>query len=270
MAGFVYVWMDLKKKRFYVGSHWGPADDGYVCSSNWMKRSYKNRPETFKRRIVARVTTTRKDLFDEEQRWLDMIDHSELGKRYYNLTDQTNVSWWGDPNKANDVRQKLLANGQERGRKISLALRGRKLTEDQKANQREARAKLNIGGWKLSEETKRRQGAAKLGCVVSNETRSKISVSNRGKRMNPNATERMRQSKIGTKFSAEHCERIRQANLGKKLSIEHREKIRQAWQRDGRRRGLPKPRVSCPHCGKEGGKPAMTRFHFDRCPERSG
>jgi hypothetical protein len=30
-------------------------------------------------------------------------------------------------------------------------------------------------------------------------------------------------------------------------------------------KGKKKPLVTCPHCGKEGGKPSMTRFHFDNC-----
>lgn len=27
----------------------------------------------------------------------------------------------------------------------------------------------------------------------------------------------------------------------------------------------PKPKVTCPHCNKTGGKPVMTRYHFDNC-----
>lgn len=30
-------------------------------------------------------------------------------------------------------------------------------------------------------------------------------------------------------------------------------------------RGVPKEVVTCPVCGKKGGKPAMTRFHFNNC-----
>lgn len=29
--------------------------------------------------------------------------------------------------------------------------------------------------------------------------------------------------------------------------------------------GIPKVEVTCPHCGKVGGKPAMLRHHFDKC-----
>lgn len=30
----------------------------------------------------------------------------------------------------------------------------------------------------------------------------------------------------------------------------------------------PKPKVTCPHCGKTGGRPVMIRFHFDNCKEK--
>ena len=29
--------------------------------------------------------------------------------------------------------------------------------------------------------------------------------------------------------------------------------------------GVPKPKVICPHCDKEGGRPQMIQFHFDKC-----
>jgi hypothetical protein len=29
--------------------------------------------------------------------------------------------------------------------------------------------------------------------------------------------------------------------------------------------GIEKEKVQCPHCSKTGGKPAMTRFHFNNC-----
>ena len=51
-----------------------------------MRDTYNRRPQYFKRRIIARVTTTRKDLFLEESRWLHFIKPDELGKRYFNLS----------------------------------------------------------------------------------------------------------------------------------------------------------------------------------------
>ena len=82
--GFVYIWYDRKHKRYYVGSHWGTEDDGYICSQDNMRNNYNNRIEDFRRRIIKRVFTNSKDLRDEEQRYLNMINPGERGGRYYN------------------------------------------------------------------------------------------------------------------------------------------------------------------------------------------
>ena len=83
--GFVYLWFDTLRKMFYIGSHAGSEDDGYIASSTRCKRAVKKRPETFKRKILARITGSRKDLLAEESRWLQMIQVHELGTKYYNL-----------------------------------------------------------------------------------------------------------------------------------------------------------------------------------------
>jgi hypothetical protein len=123
--GFVYIWFDKKKKRYYIGSHWGFEDDGYICSSNWMHRAKAQRPNDFKRRIISRIYTNRLDLLDEEQRWLSMINNSELANynsttkkretvKYYNLTKIAKRSWHYD-------EQSRLAVGE----KISIAKTGK-------------------------------------------------------------------------------------------------------------------------------------------------
>ena len=32
--------------------------------------------------------------------------------------------------------------------------------------------------------------------------------------------------------------------------------------------GIAKPKITCPHCGKEGGVPQMNQWHFDNCKTR--
>jgi hypothetical protein len=91
--GFVYIWRDRKHKRYYIGSHWGTEDDGYLCSSNWMRDAHKRRPDDFKRRILARVRTTRADLYLEEERWLKMVKPEETRVRYYNLALGSTTHW---------------------------------------------------------------------------------------------------------------------------------------------------------------------------------
>lgn len=112
MSGFVYIWYDRKHKRYYVGSHWGPEDDGYVCSSVWMRRAYRHRPQDFKRRIVARVFTSRQDLFDEEYRWLKMMKPEEMrGPRYYNIKTYRDNHWHAEDETIRlSVREKISAS----------------------------------------------------------------------------------------------------------------------------------------------------------------
>lgn len=105
--GFVYIWYDRKHKRYYIGSHWGHEDDGYICSSPWMKNAYKRRPHDFKRRIIKRVYTTRSELLDEEYVWLQKIPSYKVGTRYYNLTTHRNGHWTTNPPKHKIVKQKL-------------------------------------------------------------------------------------------------------------------------------------------------------------------
>ena len=94
--GFVYIWFDRKHKRFYIGCRWGNENDGYICSSSWMKRGFKLRPNDFKRRILKRVYTNKKDLLKEEYKWLSKIKKDDLGKRYYNLHNHHFGHWTTD------------------------------------------------------------------------------------------------------------------------------------------------------------------------------
>ncbi len=105
--GFIYLWRDRKHKRYYVGSHWGTEDDGYICSSTWMKTSFLRRPDDFKRKILARIYTSRLDLIEEEYRWLSMIKPEEVKVRYFNLNLHKQSHWYTDPDKLKTVGEKI-------------------------------------------------------------------------------------------------------------------------------------------------------------------
>lgn len=127
--GFVYIWFDRKHKRYYVGSHWGHENDGYICSSKWMKRAYQRRPSDFKRRIIQWVGSNKKDLLVEEQRWLDMIKPEELSPRkgiagqkgivvrYYNIS--LKATGWHENMKNREIkpfseeRKKAISEGKK-------------------------------------------------------------------------------------------------------------------------------------------------------------
>lgn len=174
MQGFVYLWYDRKHKRFYLGSHYGTEDDGYICSSKWMKAAYKRRPGDFKeRRILQRVDGDKKAVKLAEQRWLDMIKPGELGKRYYNL--------------------KLQATGgsgprsEETKRKIAVAKLGKPRSPEERARIAEAtRAgmakmpKIKKTRRKPSPEVVAKRIASRAGYRHSEATKLKMSLKKKG------------------------------------------------------------------------------------------
>ena len=111
--GFIYLWFDKKHKRYYVGSHWGTEDDGYICSSTWMRNSKNNRPKDFKRKIIEKIYTNRKDLLLIEYKWLSKIKKEELGKKYYNLTNHLNGHWFTDEHKKMKLKQRISEKTKE-------------------------------------------------------------------------------------------------------------------------------------------------------------
>ena len=137
--GFVYIWYDRKHKRYYIGSHWGTETDGYICSSRWMRKSYKRRPQDFKRRILKRVYD-RKETLTEEYRYLSLIDETELGKKYYNLTNHLNGHWTTDNEKILTVGEKISISHKNNPNWGSWS-KGKTPTEETKQKLREANKK---------------------------------------------------------------------------------------------------------------------------------
>jgi len=83
MIGFIYVWKDKLRNMYYVGSHIGTPDDGYISSSRWLNFEYQYRPQDFRRRIIKEVDI--ENLKIEEYQFICMIKPHEFGKKYYNL-----------------------------------------------------------------------------------------------------------------------------------------------------------------------------------------
>jgi hypothetical protein len=94
---------------------------------------------------------------------------------------------------------------------------------------------------KLTEKKRLRM----LGTKDSDETRKRKSLALRGKNTTP-------KSKI-------HRQKLSESLRGRPVPEETRKKMSLA------RKGKTFPLVTCPHCGKEGAKLAMLRWHFDNC-----
>lgn len=148
---------------------------GYICSSSWMKRGYKLRPQDFKRRILSRIYTTRKELLEEEFKWLSLIKEEELGKRYYNISKHHFSHWSTDKSKRLTV-----------GEKISLKKKGKRCSPSTEFKKGQQPHPNSIA----TQFKKGSQGGIpwNKGKTTPEHVRLKQSLAKRGKRMSP-ATE---------------------------------------------------------------------------------
>ena len=218
--GFVYIWFDRKHKRYYVGCHWGTVNDGYICSSNWMRDAYKRRPNDFKRKILKTNLSDIKQMFNEEANFLKLIKNEELGKKYYNLQNVNKNHWSTNETTKLSIGEKISASP-NRSANISKALTGKTLSEETKEKIRQA----NLGKT-YSKEVNMKKGInnrdysdmsflEKMSNAAKNrseETRKKISQNN--KRLQAEGKIGMK----GKKHSPETIEKMRQSALKRKLN----------------------------------------------------
>lgn len=184
--GFIYIWFDKKRRMYYIGCHWGTCDDGYICSSKWMRDAYRYRKQDFRRRIIQRNIP--KDLLLEvEYKWLQLINDKDIGIKYYNLSKKHFGHWHINDQTRKSVRQKLseaaknLHNDPTYREKYETGMKNR---PPQTAEQIKKRAKANTGK-KRTEETKRKISESNKGKIMgplSDEHRRKVSESLKGEK----------------------------------------------------------------------------------------
>ena len=184
--GFIYIWFDKKRRMYYIGCHWGTYDDGYICSSKWMRDAYRYRKQDFRRRIIQRNIP--KDLLLEvEYRWLQLINDKDIGIKYYNLSKKHFGHWHIDNQSRKSVRQKLS----EASKKLhqdpvykEKFIEGRKKLPP-RSEEAIRKTALKNTGKKRTEETKRKIGDAHRGKIcgpLSGDHRRKISESLKGEK----------------------------------------------------------------------------------------
>lgn len=212
--GFIYIWFDKKHKRFYIGSHWGTEDDGYICSSRWMRKSFRRRPEDFKRRILTNNINDRKEVLIIENKWLKLIKNDELGVKYYNLQNKDFNHWSSDPDKLLTISEKLSKANKGVSRN-----KGRKLSEETKQKIRES-----LKGRKLSEETL----AKRNGHKKSEETKQKMREAHKRENLSEETLLKMSQASSGRKLSDEHKTILIESRIGSKHSDESKNKMSDA------------------------------------------
>ena len=150
MSGFVYRWYDSSNGMYYVGSHKGTVDDGYIGSGKRFSRAYSKRPECFTREIFY----VGEDYRELEEFILDTID-AKSNPAYYNLINGSfNCKF-----------------SKEQREKISNSLRGKKASKESREKMSASRTgeKNHFYGRTHSEETRRKISEANKGNYIGDE-----------------------------------------------------------------------------------------------------
>ncbi len=197
--GFIYEWYDAKTDKKYIGSHWGTVDDGYICSSKWMRNAYRRRPNDFKRKIIVDGIQSKNELLQKENSYLRRINVNNLGKKYYNLK---NYAGGTHGKKCSEQTRRKMSEAQlgeknhmfgqthseEARKKISIAGTGRVWSQQSKdklskiKKQKIASGEIVIIGHKHTEEAKNKIREKRKQQIFSEQDKKKMSESAKGRK----------------------------------------------------------------------------------------
>ncbi|MAF25581.1 hypothetical protein CL634_08435 [bacterium] len=159
--GFVYRWTNSINGNWYIGSHEGTTDDGYVASGMLLIRAInKHEIKNFHRDIMYRGD----DFREQEGIILTILDAANDPKSY-NLK---NTAFGGLTTRFSPMLGKK--HTAETKRKMSLASKGKKKSLEHRKNiGRRHKGKI------VSEETRSKLRACNIGKTHTEETKRKIS-----------------------------------------------------------------------------------------------
>lgn len=244
---YVYRITNTELNKHYYGtrsSRIEPSKDlgfKYFSSSSdiLFMDDQKNNPQNYKYTIVSEFDSR------EEALELEISLHAKfnvgVNESFYNKARQTSIGF--------DSTGAIISD--ETRKKLSIASKGRILTEEHKANISQAKA-----GHVTSEETRKKlSDAAKkqFRNGMSDETRRKISLSNMG-RINKHTTE----SKA----------KLSKASTGRIKSQEEKDKIGKSNSAALKGKPLPVATEPCKYCGRIMAKSHMSRWHGEKCKSK--
>jgi hypothetical protein len=262
-----------KHKHHIIPKHAGGTDD----------------PENLIELTVEEHAEAHRKLYEEDGRWQDLVAWKALSGQI--TTDEarreaTRRTWTG--RKHTDEARKNIREG----------LAKANIIRGPRDDETKSKISNSLKGHKVSDSTRKLWKEQRTGRIVSESTKRKISHANKGKLLSEEHKEKLRKPK-----TKEHIQKIADANrgkvrteeqrvknrlarLGKKDSEETKQKKRDAlkgrkitWslnattteaneKRSKSMTGKPKPKLQCPHCGKEGGAPQMNQWHFNNCKSK--
>lgn len=246
MYHYIYKTTCIVTNKFYYGMHSTTnLNDGYKGSGKILMRSIK------KYGMDAHITEIISYYTDRE-----LLKHAEKIIINESLLE-------------NPLCMNLKIGGEGGGQ------RGIKRSSDTIYRMRQGRLKLLSEGWKPSELSIEEMKNKLRGRKHTDETKRKMADAHNGKAMPPfsdehkaklSAARRIRVTSDITRERIAESMRNNPKNVGWQLSDESKEKQKQSVRTA--LTNIPKEKVICPWCGKIGGKPAMSRFHLDKCKHK--
>jgi len=242
MIHFVYITTNLVNDKAYIGKHTTKnLNDGYLGSGLVLEKAIKKYGRKNFKREILEYCDTHLEAYSREEAIIKEFDAVNL-ETFYNITAG------GQGNKGY-----IPVFTEEWLRKISLALTGKKLTQEHKDN-------VSKGGKGRIAWNKGKTG------IYSEESLQNMRDSHkRYYEINGGQSEEWRR-----KNSEGQKGRISPMK-DKTHKDESKEKIKLWYEIVGfneeqlTKMRKPREKVMCPHCGKIGGINAMHRFHFENC-----
>ncbi len=108
------------------------------------------------------------------------------------------------------------------------------------------------------------------GQIEIDDLRREISrLANLGRKHSPEAIKKIKDARALQITTEETRAKMSKARRGKPITWDTKGHTPEAnKKRSESLSGIAKPKVKCPHCGKEGGRPQMHQWHFSNCKDR--
>jgi len=143
---FIYFWKDNLLKKYYIGSHIGNTEDGYLFGGVDIKKEYKKRPDDFERNILSyHFVNNNEEIRLIEKEYLIKYD-VENNPDFYN---RTNESYGGYHKKSVEERLNDIDKKMVKTRKLKNSYKTAKLKEFETKKE-----KMNQINSKISETLK--------------------------------------------------------------------------------------------------------------------
>ena len=232
---YIYKTTNDLSGRYYYGLHsTDDLEDGYLGSGTYLRRAIrKHGEENFTKEIIE-FCKSRNELALAESKVVTLKEVAK--KECMNLYVGGALGFRGTHSEETKLKMRNFNLGKvlnkEHRKKISESLKNHIVTK-------ETRSKISKINSNPSKEQRRKMSEGQINRFKTH------SVWNKGKT---------------NVYSDEILKKMSESAKNKlPVSVETRMKMSIA------KKGIPKEKVKCPHCNKEGGLAIMKRWHFEKC-----